>query len=266
MEFELIDFLSNHLVALVGDGERFENGKSVKKGVFCFSGFIVDLNGDWYWTTAGHCLKEFDKSLKNGDLTASSISFLDYFGMDSSDDHPIPYPYEPGCATFLDSPEDGLDYGLIKIPPLTQLAFEKNKIRPVCEANWASISELTFTAYKMLGIPSHLVDEIPIGDDIRALFPNALLHVHRISPADVPTISNDEWFVGKLADESTISNIEGMSGGPIMGFRQIGTGQWVYHVIAIQSRWLPNSRIVLGCSIPRFVEAARHALTTGHDD
>ena len=38
-----------------------------------------------------------------------------------------------------------------------------------------------------------------------------------------------------------------MSGGPIFGFR---LKPFAYWIVAIQSAWLPESRVVFGCPVP----------------
>jgi hypothetical protein len=66
--------------------------------------------------------------------------------------------------------------------------------------------------------------------------------------------SAPEWFTAKIHPECEIQSIEGMSGGPIFGFRKNAQGQFLFHVVALQSRWDENQRIIFGCSLPYFAE------------
>src|SRR5262249_54517786 len=78
-------------------------------------------------------------------------------------------------------------------------------------------------------------------------------------PADVqPTTI--PWFVGQLPRQLDIPDIRGMSGGPILGFRRNKDNQWEYWVVALQSWWFPDRRIIFGCSLPEFAKRVMAAM------
>jgi hypothetical protein len=55
-------------------------------------------------------------------------------------------------------------------------------------------------------------------------------------------------------------NIKGMSGGPILGLRGTPDGGLRYWVVALQSRWFEQSRIILGCPVPLFATIVQQLL------
>jgi len=68
-------------------------------------------------------------------------------------------------------------------------------------------------------------------------------------------VPSDAWFVRQIDLGAEISDIKGMSGGPIFGFHKHDDGKLTNHVVALQSRWWDQSQIVFGCSTPYFAEA-----------
>jgi hypothetical protein len=57
-----------------------------------------------------------------------------------------------------------------------------------------------------------------------------------------------------------------MSGGPIFGFRRNEDGRLSYHVVALQSWWDEDKRIVFGCSVPFFAERVYELMEWQPDD
>jgi hypothetical protein len=114
---------------------------------------------------------------------------------------------------------------------------------------------MTFEHYKMLGVPTHLCQfSISPGGEFSGGIQTVMIALERIDPSSIPNPLPDGWFVGRLYPEVKIDDIAGMSGGPIYGFRKNDDGQWVYHVVALQSRWRKTSRVIFGCPVPLFAE------------
>jgi hypothetical protein len=249
-------FMSRHLVVLTGLYETYENGKPFSRGMFAFSGFVMNIHNRIFWITAGHCLDEkFDKPIKAGMMKIWDVGLADYFGDNVINDIKIPYTYEVGRALYIDDDSQGLDFAAIPLGPLEVQALHANGVKSVGRENWISQKDLTFQHYKILGVPRHLT-ECEFRDD-GAVFGGiqpVMIAIDRINPNSIPNPLPDSWFVGQIPPDITIESIEGMSGGPIYGFRQNSEGQWVYHVVALQSRWRETSRVIFGCSAPLFAE------------
>ena len=271
---DFLAFMSRHLVALIAQYESFDNeGRSFHHGVIVYSGFVLSLHDRWFWVTAGHCLrneqaededeKGLDDLITSGRLKLVSTGFADYFGLEASHRHCVPFSYEPGSALQLYRKDLGLDFALIPLSDLIRAAFQKNRIIAVSRENWIHQPELSFTQHKILGFPSHLVKTSKSsGDEFVADFQPVMIAVDRLNPSDVQGVPADIWFVGRIPPEVKIQSIKGMSGGPIYGFRKSETGQWFYHVIALQSWWRDKTRTIFGCSLPTFAEAL-HGILSG---
>jgi len=268
-EADFLRFMSRHVVALTGEYESFmPDGTALHRGVFVFSGWVLALHDRWFWVTAGHCFRQcLDDPIRAGTLRIITSGFADYFGLEAAHQHVVPFTYEVGDGFHIDRGDMGLDFGLIPLSDLTKRAFEANGVVPVSRQNWIHQDAVTFMQYRMLGFPTQPVQEstfVASDGSMGAFLQPVMIGIDRLDPGEVSGSPATTWFVGHIVPEATIPSIEGMSGGPIYGFRQGADGRWYYHVVALQSRWRPESRIVFGCSVPLFAEAVHQALT-GHE-
>jgi hypothetical protein len=75
---------------------------------------------------------------------------------------------------------------------------------------------------------------------------------------EVPAAYKDhkipQFYAKLLVDETDLKSIDGMSGGPILGFRRREDGNGLYWIVGLQSSWLPTSRIVCACPLAPFAE------------
>lgn len=258
-----VRFMSRHLVALTGEYRTFkEEGSLFHRGVFAFSGFVLSMGDRWFWVTAGHCLKdELDGRIKARRMQVSEVAFADYFGPDPCNYNRLPYTYEPDCGFYVYDRDLALDFGLIPLRPLYRQGMEANGVLPICRENWIKQPGLTFDYFKMLGFPSH---RIQVTEDetghITSYMQSAMIAIDRVAPEDIDNPPPGAWFVGRIPADVEIPSIEGMSGGPIYGFRRAEDGKLYYHVVALQSWWRERSRITFGCSLPVFAEAVQTAL------
>jgi len=250
-----VGFMSRHLVALRVDCE-YDDGRTRRQGSEVFSGFILAVHGGWYWTTAGHCLRDVDAEIDKGHLRVHGSGFADFFGLDAPHVCHVPFTYEPGCGICLYNQELGLDCGVIPLPDLIALNIQANNVIPISRENWVDQSSLTFSFYKMLGFPSHQIEEL-------GGYLPTMLGIEPIDPKSLDDAPAGTWFVGRLFPEVRIKSIKGMSGGPIYGFRQGKDGLLYYHVVALQSHWREKRGLVFGCSVPLVAEGLHQALSAG---
>ena len=252
---QAVAFMSRHLVALQVDCE-YDDGETQRRGSEVFSGFILDLHGRRYWTTAGHCLRDVDAEIGKGHLRVHGGGFADFFGPGLPNRHLVPFTYERGLGIYVCNDDLGLDFGVILLPDLLALNIQANNIVPISRENWVHQSSLTFSFYKMLGFPSHLIEEL-------GGYVPTMIGIEPIDPSSLEDAPAGTWFAGRIPAEVPVNSIKGMSGGPIYGFRRGQDGGLYYHVVAIQSRWREKSRIVFGCSVPFVAEKMHEALSGG---
>lgn len=260
---DAVGFMSRHLVALAVDYESFnDDGSLLHRGTMILSGWILELHARLYWVTAGHCFKDLDGWVRDGVVKVlPGGGFMDYFGNDAQHLHVIPYTYEPGCAWYLDKPDLAIDFGLIPLDDLQSRALLANNIVPIGRSNWLHQPTLDFQFYRMLGFPEDSVRSVRSHDvegrvDVRA----TMVAVDRLTPNNDDQAQSPDWFVGKIDPAASIRTIKGMSGGPIYGFRTRDDGKLLYHIVALQSWWDPDTRIIRGCSVPMFAENCHLAI------
>ena len=93
----------------------------------------------------------------------------------------------------------GLDFALIPLPDLIRAAFEKNRIIPVSRENWIHQPEVTFSQFRILGFPSHLVHTGKnLNDELVAEFQPAMVGVEGLDSPPwrmfLPTSGSSDAF------------------------------------------------------------------------
>ena len=251
---DFVGFMAKHFSALVLDYESLNRDGSVfHRGAFALSGFVIEIQGDWFWVTAGHCLNsELDERIEKRQLRLLGAQLMDCFGTGAVHLAPIPMEYTPGMAFNLEPV--GFDFALLPLNANQRRLLEANNVVPITRKNWLHQHELSFEQYKMLGVPE---TEVYTSDDGNVELRTAIVHVQRTDEMDEPV----DAFVGRLHPEVKIETIKGMSGGPIYGFRRDESGNWYYHVVALQSKWNSARRTITGCSLPPFAEAVTRVMT-----
>lgn len=251
---QFTEFLSKHLVAFEYRYRSFNNGELFHTGKNVISGFIIEFHDRWFFVTAGHCFRDLDKLIRDGDIVIDGVGLADFYNSDATNFMNVPYWYEPESAWLVEEPRVGLDFAILPpLPALISVGLHANGIRPITRENWVHQDEVTFHHFRVLGFP---VEDI--GGNLRRAM---LVPIVRIDPATIDDVSSNWWFAGRIHPDldSQPIDMDRMSGGPIFGFR-IEDGQMLYHVVGLQSRWKKSDRIILGCSMLSFAEHAHEIL------
>ena len=74
------------------------------------------------------------------------------------------------------------------------------------------------------------------------------------------------WYEGTTNSNVDLESVVGMSGGPIIGIRHNSNGQLAYWPVAMQSRWLPDQRIVIGSLIAPMAADVENWIQRAIDD
>lgn len=257
--------MGRHFVALACIYDTLNRDGSVhRRGTTFYSGFIVDFLGKWYWAGAGHCLQQLDRGVDRGELKIVSGSYIDYLGFEAKHFHGYPYTYAPGDGLHLYKRELGIDFALIPLDGLAQANLQANNVVPVVRQNWVHQHRLDFSFYRMLGIPQCRVVTDSIEKNGEMGIGLAMMAIEEISEADD---DHPGMFVARIHPDATIETIEGMSGGPIYGFRFDEERNLRYHVVAVQSSWLPKQRVIFACPFAILAERMHQFLLDyGHPD
>ena len=254
---ELLELFCHHLVGLTWyEGTADSNGEYVKPPTpFLGSGFVIQIGEDFWLATAGHIFKDHDKRMAKPAAKYSTPFLFDYWSPESTVPDPLRYDFfddSTSLAFVSYSETEGLDFALIQMPELIGKALSKT-IKPFRRIDWVEGAKTKFDFHAVLGIPIARAQVTCTSKDGKTTTKTApipeLIFLDEVEWPH-PKIEKTEQpqFVAKLHERSDISTVEGMSGGPILGFKREGS-QIRYYPVAIQSRWNPKRRIVVGCPL-----------------
>ena len=198
-----------------------------------YSGFMLEINGEWIFVTAGHCLAEYAKYLDSDTFEQVAIRFVDFLHPDDHSDNGVPVEIDDGWHLHQDGLD--IDYGFFRFSFLVRQCLEQRGVKAFSLANarLGSKYNFEFESALLIGLPAvtSLLDK-----DIGAFRAGPMLY-------RVDELSIDEHVVtGKI---HTDDSIVGVSGGPIIGVRKVETPRSGYALIpvAVQSKWNGKDRI-----------------------
>jgi hypothetical protein len=251
---DFTEFLSRHLISLCWyEAPVNSHGEFTRRPDFhCASGFLLQVYDTFCLVTAGHVLTDYNKRKKNG-FVGKNHNLLDIWSPRAEFKMPTPFDFTDAPARVEDSPERGLDYAVIALPDHIMRSLLKT-IEPFTQERLLHQTDTDFEFFAILGTP--VVNAIQqsgrVGNNHSVTTysnPQVIFVKNCSNPPDNTKASEFPQFIGHIQPNETISHMDGTSGGPIFGFRKARDGQLQYWPIAIQSRWLPQSRIVIGTSI-----------------
>jgi hypothetical protein len=260
---QFFNYVGRHVVCLAVQIVDIDaNGKpSDEERFIACSGFVMSFGKMWFFVTAGHILNALDEGIAAKRISITSCCFADYFGEGAKFKMPLPFSYEAAKKGHIDDRGIGLDIGLIYLSPLFREAFKKNSIIPICEADWIDLHTVQIAKFYLVGFPTEIVNQqtptAPRGQSIVGNVRQVALPVRQITDrAEIPShliVPNSvlDWFIGKI-ECAKIDDIDGMSGGPIVGFSVEPDGSGRYWYVALQSAWFKSERIILACPLPIF--------------
>ena len=259
MTDDMIRFFCRHLLGLGWyEGPVNERGEFTEEPTFHgASGFLLQPHDGFpnfvCLVTAGHVRTEYAKRLSQPRIAGKNHSLLDIWGPRSTCSDRIPFDFMRAPALFDDDARAGLDYAIIALPDLVLRALRQTTV-PVRKQNWIHQPELTFDFYAMLGLPLEVAQQMFLAQNGRKYVTTfqkpALIRLQECDlPAHCEPATNPQ-FVARVHPGVSLDSVVGMSGGPIFGFRKNDDGHLGYWPVAVQSSWLPKSRIVRATSIP----------------
>jgi hypothetical protein len=223
---------------------------SDEKLIHVFSGFFMAVKGEWFYMTAGHILRDIRIALKAGS-TFDVWRFGDQTAGNRFHDTAIPYAFDIEQWCVLENSFVGLDYATVHIGGLYRKQLEAGGVTALDRNAWGHhLSE--HDHWVLAGIPKETVSY-----DGKTII-SAKFVMAPLTSTDPPSLAegSENKFYASLADDSerVVSDIVGMSGGPVFMLRLV-EGNWKYKVIGLQSAWYPSSRVVAVCPFATFGEA-----------
>lgn len=232
---DLVGYFSKHLIPVY-----FTFAKDETKYSRYFTSFLISIDDRWFIITAGHCMEDVDRNIKEG-YEIDRCRLIDSGGLEAKHNNPIPFDYSGASKMHVDI--EGLDLGVIAITDYYKAQLEANNVKPLSEKVWGNQPDNP-DFYMLLGVPNQLTE---IKDD------NFIIRttLHNIKPLDQkPSNFKDSkapMFYGEIRLDDTLTDIKGMSGGPIFSFQRNDAGEVKYWLHAVQSNWLPSDKYIAGC-------------------
>jgi len=228
-----------------------------KRYVGVYTGFLLRIGNVPLWVSAGHAVEEI-KSIQ----TAQGISHVNFGWADNCgirDATRIPFRFD-SVSSFAFY-EGGIDLGFVEIDGLALTAIESESGNEFLDVPaWQPFDKEKVVAHFLIGFPKEAVRPIPelavfaCSQVVTGCF---CLPVEKVAfrPDGEPKAFWDEphAFYGQLKT-TTVADVKGMSGGPVFAVTTDENQQMRYHLVAIQSKWIPDSRIIKGTPIEILIE------------
>lgn len=233
---KLIGFFHRHVVPVFFTFQKETDAQS-----FVVTAFVLSVSDTWFLVTAGHCIREIEDITNHG-YKITHCQLIDSLGLDAKHLDPIPFVYQESYPVCI-SDNYAFDYGIMVLSPYYKQLLQANNVQALNEDVWKKQpSKVDF--YMLLGVPGELVKVNPTSIEIAPL----LCFIEPINqrPEGFTEVDVD-LFYGRIVLGEGITSVKGMSGGPIFAFHQNEKGELRYWLIALQSRWLPESHFIAGC-------------------
>jgi hypothetical protein len=225
------------------------------------SAFALEVDGEWHLITAGHVIRDLKSIHATGKL--AHLYLCDAWSDSSGIGRPIPLPMDPNRWSIIGD-ADKLDCGIIQIGSLLAANLQQGQVVAFRESDWNSSPD-DFDFYALLGAPGELIvaDERsgapPAAYDVR----RAILEVEKTERPTWVTPTPHERFYGRLASTTgvKVSQIEGMSGGPVLACGRQEDG-FRCMPVAVQSGWYRDQKVIVADYLTPLVEAIRDRSAT----
>jgi hypothetical protein len=234
------------------------------------SGFLVRVQNFLLWMTAGHVVNKLNELVKTPGVGGLKWRFIDNHTDQNADF--IPCDFSSLYQIALD--HDGYDFSCIILPPYLSLPLLKSDQNvPISESFWKDY-HFEFNEMYLVGIPTQFTNSIQ-NDTANKL--NILTLAERISlplqMAACPLDTDYRKFWGYSNSVyaevlpvhsdagQIITNIAGMSGGPIFGIKWLDAERFTYQILAIQSEWLSDIKIIRAPFFYTIIDAISNVLS-----
>lgn len=221
-----------------------------------FSGFLLEVRERWIFITAGHVVKLLDQAMSRGAKFAR-WRLDDQAAGDRFKGAAVVVDFDVRDWAFIDDTELGLDYAAFPLRDLYRKQLVAGGAMPLGRDTWGEVSE-PYDQFALVGIPLETVSkegEFTLTGKL-VLLP--------LEPCDAPEDAErtpESKFYARIKDRGSVSDIEGMSGGPVFGLWKREEA-WRYKVLAVQSTWYPNKGVTASCPIALLGEVLEDILSS----
>lgn len=252
---DFICFFARHFVSIAVFDRTFdmveEHGPDGL--LIIVSGFLLSVGDTWLFVTAGHCFRSFELGFSNG-RDYKDWRLNDTLGWQGTRMQPLEFDFITASKTYVC--ENRSDYGILILEPKYRDRLVEKGAVAISEESWKKDWPRNFQLYRILGIPRETIK--PVGGQ-----PLSYEGTLSFLPIKDVTFENRRIYGMVMLDDNEcdgpIKSIDGMSGGPMIAFKQNEEGRWRYWIIGIQYGWNESSRIIYAFPLNELL----HEITKG---
>lgn len=245
---------------------------------FYASGFLLLYQKRCLWITAGHVIQEIDKLFQNIKCDIKRTAWIDNNEINiPSECNAIPFDYLQARKFPINN--DTMDLGVIRLEGnCLELIGRNHSNKWFTKEVWMNNNLSNPEGFFLVGYP----DETKVcGNEKRSdgnysiskisCISNPVEKIARKESDEKEFWNYPDWFYGKVLpitkdDGTKLNNIEGMSGGPILGIERTPDERVIYKLFGIQSSWLPQSKILRATPIENVITLIDEAIKTNDDN
>jgi hypothetical protein len=217
--------------------------------VLVFSGFIVEVEGFWFYVTAGHILRDIRVNLDLGN-EFSRWRLADQKAEQPGDGGAIPFDFNIDQWLVVEDADRGIDFAAVPLAPLFRLALQSGGVEAISRTAWSE-PDPNHDFWVLVGFPSESIVKQS------SAYVGGKVVFTPVTPSAPPPLAglkteNQFYYRLDLGAKNLVKDLDGMSGGPIFAVNDDGevTHYWV---IGVQSG--VYGECVAGCPFPAFGEA-----------
>lgn len=235
-----VSTVGKHFVTLscVQSGPMLATSKTI-----VFSGFVIEVHGEWFYVTAGHVVRYAQEALNSGsELDRWRLG--DQMAGDRFAGVAIPFDFDPRKWLIVCDEELGLDYAAMHLGGIVRAQLEAGGVRGIGSNAWGDhVTE--YDHWALVGIPAESVRQ-DIEGVIAARFVVVPLE-HTEEPAMAGKRAENQFYARlRPGSEEYFLDADGFSGGPVFALKRVGD-RWLYNVIGIQSAWYRSIKVLAIC-------------------
>lgn len=229
---ETLAFFQRHVVPLHITLER--EGALIPK---IYTACILEIAGHWLLITSGHCIEEVDYAVRNHGYKIKESCLIDCMSLGSKHSRPVPFDFY-GASPWSTSKEMGRDFGVMYLDENYVELLKENNVVALNEKAWAEPPcDPDFCL--LIGVPW----ELSKSDGENAVVTTTFHPIRPVNSEKYMIDYRSDAFEGVLDIDERLTDIEGLSGGPVLAFKE-EDGHLKYWLIAIQRGWLKSSSTI----------------------
>jgi len=245
---------------------------------FYASGFLLLYQKRCMWITAGHVLESIDELFQNRKYDIRRTEWIDNNEINlPSECNAIPFDYLQTRKFCINN--DTMDLGVIRLEGnYLELIVRNHSNRWLNEEAWRDNTLSNSEGFFLVGYPTETMvcENVSKSDGDYSTsnitcISNPVERIARKESDENEFWNYPGWFYGKALpitkdDGTELNNIEGMSGGPILGIERTPDEKVIYKLFGIQSSWLQKSKILRATPIENVIKLLDENIITNDNN